>query len=83
MDIVDYSQIKGWTVTAQAADQVIVTDAGRPVTGVQVFFATENGNAGSVFVPDEHYHRDKIHKAIGHRAHLMDEVGRLTRDSLR
>ncbi len=82
MDVIDYSQVKGWTVTSQAADQVIISDAGRVLEGVQVFFATEDGNNASVFAPNQHYTKAKVHKAINHRARLVDEVGRLTRDSM-
>jgi hypothetical protein len=82
-DIIDYSSVKGWAVTAQNADQVIVTDAGQVITGTQVYFATEDGNNASVFAPDQHYTKHKVHKAIHHRAMLVDEIGRLTRDSLK
>lgn len=81
MDIINYAGIQGWAVTDQAADQLIITPAGQPVTGTQVFFATEKGWSGSVFIPDEHYTKEKVHKAVNIRARLTDEVGALVRDS--
>ena len=83
MDIVQFDQINGWTVTSQATDQLVITDAGQVVAGTQVYFATEHGNTASVFAPDQHYTREKVHKAISHRARLVDEIGQMTRDSLK
>ena len=83
MDVIDYSKIHGWTVTSQAADQIIITDSGQVMSGTQVFFATEDGNAASVFAPDQHYTKKKVHAAIHAKATLVDEIGRLTRDSMK
>jgi hypothetical protein len=77
-DIVDYSTIKGWSVTSQATDQVVILDSGQVQTGTQVFFATEAGNNASVFVPDEHYTKAKVHAALNAKAKLVDEIGQLT-----
>lgn len=68
----------GWTITAQLTDQVIVTDAGRAVTGVQVFFITGDGNEGSVFIADNHYTLKVVKPAIDAKAALIDTVGSLT-----
>ena len=80
---VEFSQINGWAVTSQAPDQVIVSDSGQVQTGTQVYFATENGNTGSVFVPDQHYTVKKVHASIGIRAKVIDEIGSLTAGSVR
>lgn len=67
----------GWTVTAQVADQVKVTDAGQTVVGTQVYFVTAEGNRASVFIPDDHYTAANVKKAIAARAAVVDEVGQL------
>jgi hypothetical protein len=82
-NVVNYDLIKGWAVTDQATDQVTVTDSGKVVTGTQVFFATEQGNTGSVFVPDQHYTKTKVHASLAHRAALVDEIGALTSESMK
>lgn len=81
-DIVQWDQVKGWAVTSQAPDQTIVTDSGAVLTGTYVYFATENGNTGSVFVPDQHYTVSKVHKSISVRAALVDKIGSLTAGSM-
>lgn len=77
-----YDKINGWAVTDQASDQVIVTSSGQVSTGTYVYFATENGNQGSVFVPDEHYTKNKVHQSISYKAKLIDEIGQLTAGSM-
>lgn len=68
----------GYTVTGQVSDQVILTDAGQPVTGTYVYFTTGEGNAGSVFVPDNIYpNRSRVQAMLREKASQMDEVGRL------
>jgi hypothetical protein len=74
----DFPTGTGWIVTGQDPDQVIVTNAGKPVTGTMVYFATGDGNTGSVFVDDGHYHPKAVHAAVGARAALVDEIGRLS-----
>ncbi len=78
MDVIDYSTVKGWTVTSQATDQVVITDSGQVITGTQVFFATEAGNTASVFVPDTQYTKAKVHSALNAKAKLVDEIGQLS-----
>lgn len=80
---VEFSQITGWAVTSQAPDQTIVSDSGQVQTGTQVYFATEQGNTGSIFVPDQHYTKNKVHASLAIRAKLIDEIGSLTADSLK
>lgn len=75
---VEFSQISGWAVTSQSPDQVIVSDSGQVQTGTYVYFATEEGNTGSIFTPDQHYTTKKVHASIAIRAKLVDEIGRLT-----
>lgn len=68
----------GYQVTSQASGQVQVTQAGQVVTGVAVYFTTGNGNADSVFIPDEHYNEDHVRKAVRARAELVDTIGDLS-----
>lgn len=77
MFITNQDEITGWAVTDQAADQIVTTQAGDVVSGTYVYFATQQGNKGSVFVPDQHYTRDNVHKSVSARARLMDEIGNL------
>jgi hypothetical protein len=73
---------RGWIVTAQVTDQVIVTDAGQTDTGVQIYFTTTEGNQGSVFVSYRHYGSPKhVKERIRAQAQLIDEIGNLTSDS--
>lgn len=65
----------GWTVTAQLTDQVIITDAGRAVTGVQIFFITGDGNEGSIFVADNHYTVKTVKPMLDAKAALIDTIG--------
>lgn len=76
-----FENISGWAVTDQAADQVIITPAGQPVTGTYVYFATAHGNQGSVFMDDPHYTEKNTHTAVNARAELMDRIGQLTKGS--
>lgn len=78
---INFENITGWAVTNQAPDQVIVTAAGQPVTGTYVYFATAEGNTGSVFMDDSHYTEKNTHAAVNARAELVDRVGRLTKGS--
>jgi hypothetical protein len=74
----DFPDGAGWIVTGQDPDQVIVTNAGRPVTGTMIYFATGEGNTGSIFVDDGHYHPKPVHAALSARAALIDEIGQLS-----
>lgn len=68
----------GWTVTAQLTDQADITQAGRAVIGVQVFFITGDGNEGSVFVANNHYTQKVVEHAIHAAAGMLDTIGKLT-----
>lgn len=65
----------GWRVTSQLTDQVIVTQAGQAVTGVQIFFTTGDGNEGSVFVAQNHYNPKTVKPLIHAQAGLIDTIG--------
>lgn len=67
-----------WQVTGQATDQVINTQSGQTIVGVQVFFITGEGWEGSVFVPQTIYsNKEKVREMIRHAARQLDEVGGL------
>lgn len=69
----------GWTVTSQLANQVKNTATGNTVEGTYVFFTTNDGNSGVVFVPDNIYRdRKKTRQMIEQQAILLDDVGRLS-----
>jgi hypothetical protein len=69
----------GWRVTAQVTDQIINTDAGQTVTGVQVYFVTGDGNSGSVFIANRHYGSAKHVRAVLHAAaQQLDSIGQLS-----
>ena len=72
----------GWVVTDQLTDQVIVTQAGQAITGVQIFFRTGNGNEGSIFVADNHYVPKVVKPAIDTQAALVDTIGDLAGNPL-
>jgi hypothetical protein len=78
----DFPRGTGWIVTGQDPDQAIVTPAGKPVTGTYVYFATGEGNTGSVFADDAHYQPKMVHAALAAKAALVDEIGRLTSQSV-
>ena len=77
----DFPSGAGWIVTGQDPDQLIITNAGKPIGGTRVYFATGDGNTGSVFVDDGHYHPKPVHAALHAKAALVDEIGRLTSES--
>lgn len=68
----------GWTVTSQVTDQVILTDAGQPVTGTYIYITTSAGNSASVFVPDNIYpNKKKVTEMLRTKAQLVDDIGAL------
>lgn len=69
---------QGWVITSQVSDQVQVTQAGQPVTGVMVYFATGEGNESSVFVPNASYNKATVRQMVHTQALLVDEIGRMT-----
>lgn len=66
-----------WQVTGQVTDQVASNNAGRTITGVIVYFVTGEGNEGSIFVPNNLYSKDYVHKHVHEAAAKLDEVGNL------
>lgn len=68
----------GWIVTSQLTDQVILTDSGKAVTGVQIFFITGDGNEGSVFIANNHYTPKVVKPAIHASAAQIDTIGQLS-----
>lgn len=66
-----------WTVTGQTErDQVVPGSA--PVKGQQVFFQTQLGQQGSVFIPYTEYTTANIVAKIGAMAAQLDAVKQLT-----
>lgn len=75
---IEFPSGPGWIVTGQDPDQVIITPAGKPVTGTYVYFATGEGNTGSIFADDATYVRvQAVRDMLAARAKLVDEIGRL------
>lgn len=64
----------GWTVTGQVTDQAIVNGAGQTVVGVYVYFITDQGQEGSVFLPDTQYSAANVKAAIRVQAKKLNEV---------
>lgn len=67
----------GWRVTSQLTDQVIITEAGKAVTGVQIFFITGNGNEGSIFVANNHYVPKVVRPQLHAAAQQIDTIGQM------
>lgn len=67
----------GWIVTGLANDQYGPNQGGQPVLGTYVYFLTSDGNAGSVFVAEEHLTTAAARKIIEVKANLFDSVRRL------
>ena len=70
-----------WIVTAQVTDQVETNAAGRVITGVLVYFTTDQGNDGVVFVANAHYNRKTVKARVHAQANLIDSVGNLASDT--
>lgn len=68
----------GWRVTSQLSDQVIITEAGKAVTGVQIFYITGEGNEGSVFIANNHYTTKVVRAALHAAATQIDTIGSLS-----
>lgn len=67
-----------WEVTSQVTDQVIITDAGQPVTGAIVYITTGEGQSGSVFVPDNIYpNATKVKAMLRAKAQQLDQIAAL------
>lgn len=72
----------GWRVTSQLTDQVIITEAGKAVTGVQIFFITGNGNEGSIFVANNHYTPKVVRPALHAAAQQIDTIGQMASNAM-
>ncbi len=70
-----------WQVTGDVPDQYDFNAGGTPVVGHQISFLTGAGNRGSVFVPNDHYHPDKIRPLIHAQATIADSVATLTSET--
>lgn len=69
---------EGWQVTGQVTGQVILTDAGQPVTGTYVYILTNHGQSGSVFVPDNVYGNETtVRSMLQTKATQLDTVAKL------
>lgn len=68
----------GWRVTQQVTDQIINTQAGLTQTGVQVYYATGEGNEGSVFVPNQQYKEHVVRGMLEAGATLLDTIGKMS-----
>ena len=66
-----------WTVTGQN-EQTNIQPGGQPVKGMQVFFTTGGGHAGSVFVPYSQYTTANVRNLINPVAAQIDAVGALS-----
>lgn len=65
--------ITGWTVTSQQQSQWIGPN-NQAVRGVEVFFTTGKGVAGSVRIPESQYSPINVRAAIAAQAAQLDEV---------
>jgi len=68
----------GWTVTGQVTDQAINNNSGQTVVGTYVYFVTNQGQEGSVFIPDGQYNQKNVTEAIRVKAKALDEVFNLS-----
>lgn len=68
----------GWQVTSQLMNQVRNTSTGNTVEGNYIYFITNDGNSGVVFVPTSIYaNKKKVKELLSAQANLVDEVGAL------
>jgi len=76
-NLVADSQGTGWTVTSQQ-ETFGEGPTGTAVPGVRVFFLTNRGIAGSVFVPRNLYNSDNVKSAINEYVQRLHAVDSLT-----
>lgn len=68
----------GWVVTSQLTNQVNNTPTGGSQEGTWIYFTTNEGNSGAVFVPDNIYpNKSKVRALIQAQAQLIDDVGNM------
>lgn len=70
----------GWRVTRQADGMITMDDQGLPVTGVQVYYVTDGGLAGSVFIPYAWYDPATVAAVITERVRAIGDVAALASD---
>lgn len=70
----------GWIVTGQT-EQTQMGRAGTFVPGFVVYFTTNQGHTGSVFVENARYTPDNVTADINVRADSMDAIGQLSSGS--
>lgn len=68
----------GWSITGQTQKQWLPTGGQQFVTGVDVSFVTNAGNAGSVQVPYAQYSPDQVAALVSARAAQLDAISALT-----
>lgn len=66
-----------WRVTSQQETQQ-PGPAGTYTKGVNVYFALDSGEAGSVFIPQAQYNTETVRAAVQARADQMAEIGQLS-----
>lgn len=66
-----------WRVTGDQGGQFKWSPAGNPVEGHNIEFVTGNNNAGTVFVPDQHYNPASVKVLIQAEANTVDEIAAL------
>lgn len=64
-------------ITRQEFDQYDFSNPSTPALGVVVYFQTDAGNIGSVFVPQARYKVPEVRKMVAAAARIADEVGAL------
>lgn len=66
-----------WSVTGQH-QRVAPGRTGRMVPGVTVAFQLQNGDTGSVFIPEAAYNADNVRTIIAMKAKAMADVADLS-----
>lgn len=67
------SMATGWKVTSQQETYGVGPD-GQATEGVKVFFTSDQGVSGSVFVPRKSYNPDNVRAAIAGYVQQLHEV---------
>jgi hypothetical protein len=68
----------GWMVTSQQTNQVILDQANNPTVGTYIYYTTNDGNEGAVFLSDNHRSVANARKAIDVDADIVDGIGALS-----
>lgn len=71
------TQQYGWTITSQQNNQTVNDDANNTVVGAYIYFRTNDGNTGAVFVPDNLRTVKHVEAVVTAEAKLIDDIGRL------